>query len=379
MAKEFLSAEELLAIAKKNSGGGGTGDGDMKKSVYDKNNNGIVDNAEKVNNHTVEKDVPANAQFTDTVYDDTILSGRVTDLETEVALKADKSELPDVATASDVGLVKPDGSSITVDANGVLTAVGGGSGNTKLKTRYSISYSSWSSSPNSDGYYTYSLTLSPTLDTTVSPDVLIAGSSNTSQPTDTHKTMFGYVERCYLSGSSLTLYAKTKPTSTFYIWVEGVAGSGSGSIVGNVIQPNGASGGNPFNNPEVLFTKTFTIANLDSSNMYYQSLTSAQISAIYACKALLFEVNKYNASGVLTKVGSMIVPDVSYGLSNSLIAEIEHDVDYVSGDNLRTDSQLRINDGSLSDIKVMFRCNQAYKDYQWASGHTWEFKAYKLS
>ena len=160
-----------------------------------------------------------------------------------LAGKADKSELPDVATASDVGLVKPDGSSITVDANGALTAVGGGSGNTKLKTRYSISYSSWSSSPNSDGYYTYSLTLSPTLDTTVSPDALIAGSSNTSQPTDTHKTMFGYVERCYLSGSSLTLYAKTKPTSTFYIWVEGVAGSGSGSIVGNVIQPNGASGG----------------------------------------------------------------------------------------------------------------------------------------
>lgn len=119
----------------------------------------------------------------------------------------------------------------------------GGSGNTKLKTRYSIFYSSWSSSPNSDGYYTYSLTLSPTLDTTVSPDVLIAGSSNASQPTDTHKTMFSYVERCYLSGSSLTLYAKTKPTSTFYIWVEGVAGSGSGSIVGNVIQPNGASGG----------------------------------------------------------------------------------------------------------------------------------------
>ena len=130
------------------------------------------------------------------------------------------------------------------DASGTFHAFGsGGSGNTKLKTRYSISYSSWSSSPNNDGYYTYSLTLSPTIDTSVSPDVLIAGSSNTSQPTDTHKTMFGYVERCYLSGSSLTLYAKTKPTSTFYIWVEGVAGSGSGSIVGNVIQPNGASGG----------------------------------------------------------------------------------------------------------------------------------------
>lgn len=34
------------------------GQGDMNKSVYDTNNNGIVDNAEKVNNHTVEDDVP---------------------------------------------------------------------------------------------------------------------------------------------------------------------------------------------------------------------------------------------------------------------------------------------------------------------------------
>ncbi|MEA4988932.1 MAG: hypothetical protein VB095_12810 [Anaerovorax sp.] len=41
--------------------------GDMSKSIYDKNNNGIVDNAEKVNNHTVEKDVPTDAKFTDTI------------------------------------------------------------------------------------------------------------------------------------------------------------------------------------------------------------------------------------------------------------------------------------------------------------------------
>lgn len=45
----------------------GTGSGDMSKSVYDINNNGIVDNAEKINGHTVEKDVPENAQFTDTI------------------------------------------------------------------------------------------------------------------------------------------------------------------------------------------------------------------------------------------------------------------------------------------------------------------------
>lgn len=44
------------------------GTGDMLKSEYDKNGNGIVDNAEKVNGFTVETNVPANAKFTDTIY-----------------------------------------------------------------------------------------------------------------------------------------------------------------------------------------------------------------------------------------------------------------------------------------------------------------------
>lgn len=50
------------------NGANGTGSGDMIKSDYDANNNGIVDNAEKVNGHTVEKDVPSDALFTDTTY-----------------------------------------------------------------------------------------------------------------------------------------------------------------------------------------------------------------------------------------------------------------------------------------------------------------------
>lgn len=49
-------------------GADGSGSGDMLKSTYDKNENGIVDNAEKVNNHTVNADVPSNAVFTDTTY-----------------------------------------------------------------------------------------------------------------------------------------------------------------------------------------------------------------------------------------------------------------------------------------------------------------------
>lgn len=49
-------------------GADGTGAGDMLKSVYDTNDSGVVDNAEKVNNHTVDSDVPINAKFTDTTY-----------------------------------------------------------------------------------------------------------------------------------------------------------------------------------------------------------------------------------------------------------------------------------------------------------------------
>lgn len=41
------------------------GSADMMKATYDANGNGIVDNAEKVNGHTVFTNVPANAKFTD--------------------------------------------------------------------------------------------------------------------------------------------------------------------------------------------------------------------------------------------------------------------------------------------------------------------------
>lgn len=99
--KAVTEAEVIaLASALAGSGGGGSGDGDMKKSVYDTDNNGIVDNAEKVNNHTVAKDVPANAVFTDTVYDDTALSGRVTAIEGVIPSGATSSNK--LATASDI-------------------------------------------------------------------------------------------------------------------------------------------------------------------------------------------------------------------------------------------------------------------------------------
>lgn len=46
----------------------GAGVGDMLKSTYDKDGDGIVDNAAKVNNLTVLTAVPTGAKFTDTTY-----------------------------------------------------------------------------------------------------------------------------------------------------------------------------------------------------------------------------------------------------------------------------------------------------------------------
>ena len=70
---------------------GTDGTGDMNKSVYDADNDGIVDNAKKVNGHTVQSDVPANAEFTDTVYDDTAIKNDITSLQNN---KADKNTIP---------------------------------------------------------------------------------------------------------------------------------------------------------------------------------------------------------------------------------------------------------------------------------------------
>lgn len=66
----------------------GSASGDMLKSMYDTNDNGIVDNAEKVNNHTVQSDVPANAVFTDTVF-----SGNYNDLTNKPSIPSKTSDL----------------------------------------------------------------------------------------------------------------------------------------------------------------------------------------------------------------------------------------------------------------------------------------------
>lgn len=89
----------------------GQGSGDMLTDVYDQNKNGIVDNAEKVNNHTVLTDVPADAVFTDTlvsVNDFIAGSGIVIDEDLQndkIAIMIDQNDIPyksDIPTKTSV-------------------------------------------------------------------------------------------------------------------------------------------------------------------------------------------------------------------------------------------------------------------------------------
>lgn len=93
--------------------------GDMLKATYDTNDSGVVDNAEKVNGHSVYKDVPSDAVFTDTVYDDTEIKGDIGDLDNlqtsdktslVAAVNVAHSEAVAAAkTATDLGLSVKDG------------------------------------------------------------------------------------------------------------------------------------------------------------------------------------------------------------------------------------------------------------------------------
>ena len=106
----------------------------------------------------------------------------------------------------------------------LINSGGGGGGSTISKKRYTITASSWSNSVDANGYYTYTVTLSnPTLDTSYPPNVYLTGANDSTFYTDTEATQYSYLAQCNLTASTtLVLYAKTKPDTTFYVFVEGL-------------------------------------------------------------------------------------------------------------------------------------------------------------
>lgn len=112
------------------------GDGDMKKSVYDTNGDGIVDNAEKVNNHSVNANVPEDAKFTDsnTTYTLGKSDGKITLTDSD-GLKQEV-DVPSTDTNTTYTMTL-DGSKLTLtDSNGnaqnVTLPSGGGGGGTGM-------------------------------------------------------------------------------------------------------------------------------------------------------------------------------------------------------------------------------------------------------
>lgn len=112
-------------------------DDGMKRSVYDTDGDGIVDNAKKVDGHTVGADVPADAKFTDTdtVYDDADLkqnvsenSKKLSDLQTAVSKAATKEELQ---AAVDKAATKEELQAVKTELEGKIGNSGTGTGSTE--------------------------------------------------------------------------------------------------------------------------------------------------------------------------------------------------------------------------------------------------------
>lgn len=92
-----------------------TADGAMAKSVYDSDGDGVVDNAEKVDGHTISKDLPADAKLTDTVYDDTDIKQSITD-EVTRAKKAEQANSDAIATKMTTKTYDADGDGMVDNA-----------------------------------------------------------------------------------------------------------------------------------------------------------------------------------------------------------------------------------------------------------------------
>lgn len=104
-----------------------------------------------------------------------------------------------------------------------ISASGGGSGGASIsKTRYRVQASSWSSNTDEDGYHVLTINTSPVLSDSFSPNISIANNGNIDNiPTASEIYAFECLDKANMQSNALVLYARVKPTTDFWIWVEG--------------------------------------------------------------------------------------------------------------------------------------------------------------
>ena len=121
---------EQLELLKGPKGDAGDGAGDMLASIYDTNNNGIVDNAEKVNGFTIETAVPSGAKFTDTIVDITGKADKTyvdNKVKTDVPLNAKFTDTNTITSINGkIGVItKDDITSLGIPAQDTIVDISG--------------------------------------------------------------------------------------------------------------------------------------------------------------------------------------------------------------------------------------------------------------
>jgi hypothetical protein len=89
-----------------------------------------------------------------------------------------------------------------------------------------INASNWSSTVDSDGYYTNQVALAPYFNTYYQPKVSLCGSNRNTLPTSAEIATYNLCDVFYMDDGAkkdiLIVRAKTKPTTTFYVMIKGV-------------------------------------------------------------------------------------------------------------------------------------------------------------
>lgn len=98
--------------------------------------------------------------------------------------------------------------------------------NSAASFHLAIPSSGWSST-KTDGYFTNTVSLGGTINTTHQPDITLSGSTVDTVPTDAQITAYNLVNLfSFANGatiSEMTAKAKIKPTETFYVIVKGIS------------------------------------------------------------------------------------------------------------------------------------------------------------